>query len=150
MCLISRPVELVDGTKILVGINKNKTRQITVYSNKVKNRSDSNAMILPVPNPESIKFINLTDYKNIFDDCDSCFHSYVLGINSYVLGTNSLNSHKLEVFDIGSYKVSLAMNLDELEHVDESVFKLSKGCNKVLSKYYNEKYWGFIILKLVS
>lgn len=107
-------------------------------------------MILPVTNPESVKFIDLSNYKNIFDDCASCFRNPIQ-LNSYF--SHSFNSSddcpKLKVFNNGSYKVSLAMNLDDLQRVDNNVFVLSKGCHKILEKY-KEKYWGFIICQLAK
>ena len=54
MCLISTEIQNVSKTKILVAPNFDKTRQLTVYSNFVNNISESNAMVLPVPNSNSI------------------------------------------------------------------------------------------------
>jgi hypothetical protein len=152
MCCISLEVEAVSDTKILVGLSKDKKRQITIYSNKVDTPVSNNAMILAIPHPESVEFINLNNYKNIFDDCESCFFNETMlqgsrGALSYLNESDSFNK-KLEVFNVGSYKVSLAMNLDDLKRVDASVFELSKGCNELLEKTYREKYWGFIICKL--
>jgi hypothetical protein len=130
--------------------NADKTQQITVYSNTVDNNSNNNAMILPVPYPESIKFINLSNYKNIFSDCQSVFIKPQLlsWSKNATLSYSVDKSAKLEVFNVGSYKVSLAKNLSDLKRVDESVFELSSGCEEVLSKTYRENYWGFIICKL--
>jgi hypothetical protein len=155
MCMISLEVAQVSDTKILVGLSKDKKRQITIYSNKVDTPVSNNAMIIPVHHPESVQFINLSNYKNIFDDCESCFFNESMpqgarGSLSYSNSSDSFDKKKLEVYDIGSYKVSLAMNLDDLKHVDTSVFELSKGCNELLEKTYKEKYWGFIICKLAK
>ena len=92
MCIISLAVQKVAGTQILTGVDAKRKRQIVVYGNTVDNNHDGNAMILPIPHPESIEFINLSDYKNIFNDCSMCFASQfdarsVRSLQSY--GTNS-------------------------------------------------------------
>ncbi len=148
MCIISNPIVSVSQTKILVGPNKSLDRQITVYSNEVNNISNSNAMILPVPHPSTVEFIDLTNYKNLFTDLDSVF--YTTTSNFTRGGSNlsyGLNSAQLKVFNVGSYKVSLAMNLADLNRVDNSVFYLSPDCFQLLNSTYDSTY-GFIICKL--
>ncbi len=146
MCIISEPVEEVSKTKILVGVNSDFTKQITVYSNDVENYSESNAMILPVPNPQSVKFIDLSNYSKIFNDADSVFtleksrslsRNFSLGIN------NTLTIH-----NVGSYKASIALGLEDLKRVNKSVFNLSPGCYDLLKKDYSNPKFGFIICKL--
>ena len=66
MCIISLPIQQVDTTKIFVAVEE--STQLIVYSNTIENYTNNNAMILPVPNPSSLKFINLTEYPEIFDD----------------------------------------------------------------------------------
>ena len=73
MCIISYPVLLVNSTNIFVGPNKNYTRQITVYSNKVHNTKTDNAMILPVPYASTVQLFDLSKYPNFFKDIDNCF-----------------------------------------------------------------------------
>jgi hypothetical protein len=150
MCIISAPVESVAKTKILVAPDATGTRQLTVYSNAVDNKSLNNAMLLPVPNPQSVEFHDLSKYKNIFTDCDSSFYkpvsrSWNLSMNSYSLDDSA---QKLAVFDVGSYKVSLAMGIKDLKRVDETVFTLSDGCYEMLSQEYSDPVFGFIICKL--
>lgn len=151
MCLISREIESVSNTKILVAPNQNNTRQLTVYSNQVLNVSDSNAMVLPVPLPQTLEFIDLSDYKNLFEDCNKCFYNNNrLRSNKVSNSYNTKDNKLLQVFNIGSYKVSVAMNLDQISRVDSKVFKLSPGLSKTLQTFYYQKYWGFIICKLNS
>ncbi len=67
--------------------------------------------------------------------------------------TNSFNTRDdkpLQVFNIGSYKVSLALNLEQISRVDSRVFKLSPGLRQTLETFYYQPYWGFIICKLNS
>lgn len=149
MCIISNPVESVSQTKIFVGPNKNLERQITVYSNQVNNVSESNAMILPVPHPSTVQFIDLSNYKHLFTDLDEVFYK----TESTLRSTNSLyfstDSDKLQVFNVGSYKVSLALGLNDLTRVDKSVFSLSSGCYDLLKSSYDSTF-GFIICKLAK
>jgi hypothetical protein len=150
MCIISNPVESVSQTKILVGPNKNLDRQITVYSNQVNNVSESNAMILPVPHPSTIEFIDLSKYKHLFTDLDKVFYKPQSRFLSKGMNFSlSANSAKLQVFNVGSYKVSLAMGLSDLNRVDGSVFNLSSGCYDLLKSSYDSTF-GFIICKLAK
>lgn len=150
MCIISNPIESVSNTKILVAVNPEKNKQLTIYSNEVTNISSGNAMILPVPYPQTVTFHDLSNYSYIFKDCDSCFQSRI-STNSFSADSFSADSRgitKLKVFNVGSYQVSLAMSLDEIKHVDTSVFRLSPNCFKLLSNEYKNGNFGFIICKL--
>lgn len=152
MCLISTEIQKVSKTKILVAPNFDKTRQLTVYSNFVNNISDSNAMVLPVPLPNSIQFIDLKEYPNLFEDCASCFYNPYKS-RSLNFSTNSYNSRDdkpLEVFNVGSYQVSLAKSLEQISRVDSRVFRLSSGLKQTLEMFYYQPYWGFIICKLAK
>lgn len=147
MCLISEEVIKVSNTKIFCAPNDTKTKQITIYSNFIDNSTLNNAMVLPVPFPESLQFHDLTDYVDIFDQCEKCFHNNVSrSFNSR--GATTMNNNVLNVFNVGSYKVSVAQNLNQIVNVDPKVFSLSSGLKKVLEKYYYQPYWGFIICKL--
>ena len=150
MCMISTEIESVSKTKIMVAPNHNNTRQLTVYSNHVANVSNSNAMVLPVPLPQTLQFIDLSEYKDLFEDCAKCFYnphkmySLNLSTNSYSMADNM----PLKVFNVGSYQVSLAMTLEQISRVDSRVFELSPGLEQNLQTFYYDKYWGFIICKL--
>ncbi len=150
MCIISNKVEKVAKTKILVGVNKlDPTIQLTVYCNSVSNNTDGNAMILPVPNPHSVRYHDLSNYKDIFTDCNRCFSKPIA--RSWSLNFNAKSSNKsLEVFNVGSYKVSLAKSLQDLQRVDKNVFNLSFNCGEMLSKEYSNPIFGFIICKLAK
>ncbi len=150
MCIISNYVENVANTKILVAVNPEKTRQFTCYSNTVNNSTDGNAMILPVPYPNSVKFHDLSNYKNIFDDCKDCFTNPLSRSKGMYLSSNSWNASDgvLKVFNVGSYQVSLGLSLSDLDRVNGSVFRLSPGCGELLKKDYSHPSFGFIICKL--
>lgn len=149
--MISNPIEKISDTKILVCANNDKTEQMIVYSNFVDNSNNFNAMVLPVPLAHSVKFIDLTHYTDIFVDCENCFDRQIPKSSALFsnLSANYSNT-PLKVFNVGSYKVSLAMNLNDLKYVDSNVFILSPGLDKILKTYYYQPYWGFIICKLAS
>ena len=151
MCMISNEIQQVSNTNIFVSADYSNSRQIVIYSNYVDNLTDSNAMVLPVPNPRSIKFIDLSNYKNLFEDCAKCFYN---PNRSYSVSTNSFSNEKLDgkpplrVFNVGSYKVSLALSLEQISNVDKRIFTLSPGLKETLEMFYYQPYWGFIICKL--
>lgn len=153
MCMISKEIKAVAGTKLFCGVNAEQSKQITIYANTVDNSSRNNAMVLPVPFPASVNFHNLEKYKGFFSDCESCFLNMTDGMQT--LSTNSYGVKErarssLVVYDVGSYKVSLAHSLEDLKRVDTSVFELSKGLDETLKKHYSNPIFGFIICKLAE
>jgi hypothetical protein len=149
--MISKEIKNVSGTKLFCGVNRENTRQITIYANTVDNISKNNAMVLPVPFPNSVIFHNLENYKDFFSECERCFYN-VNNSLEYSITNNIADSNKntLDVYNVGSYKVSLACSLQDLQHVDTSVFELSNGLKKILNKHYSNPIFGFIICKLVD
>jgi len=154
MCLINDEVEKVSDTKLFVSKSVDGARQITIYANSVSNKIQNNAMVLPVPDPDSVKFHDLSKYSSFFDDCDELFYELTSSNRSYGLKNlanncfDDVNDSFLEVLDVGSYSVSLAKNLTDLKRVDTTVFTLSNGLQKVLNTSYSGKNMGFIICKL--
>ena len=67
MCIILGEVHSVTQTKLFVLANKDKTRQMTFYSNAV-NTPKENMMILPVPNSSDSIELHTIDYKSMFTD----------------------------------------------------------------------------------
>lgn len=154
MCMISKAVETVNDTKIFCGLNSGKTKQITIYANTINNVSDNNAMVLPVPFPETVNFHDMSNYKHFFEDCENCFYlqpSYSNRGATLEYSTNdSAKSKTLKVINVGSYKVSLAKSLKDLKRVNRNVFDLSIGLEEILKKNYTNSKFGFIICKLVT
>jgi hypothetical protein len=145
MCIISAKVHNVANTKLLVAVNLQTKRQYVVYSNVVDNATTNNAMILPVPNPGSVKFHNLSAYAHIFEDCDK---SFIKQVSKSIYNTKSVLKNTLKVFDVGSYKVSIANSLEDIKRINTNVFSLSPGCESLLQKNYSNSLYGFIICKL--
>lgn len=155
MCMISLPVEQVSNTNIFVGLNSTKTRQITIYSNYVANYSNANAMVIPVPYPQSVQFHDMSQMGKFFANVDKSFYRLSNTFGGSFLSTNSTNSLKsrsanLEVFNVGSYKVSLAQSLDDLTRLDKDIFILSEGLGQMLGDNYRERFWGFIVFVLAK
>ncbi len=76
--MLSYEAEHICNTNILVakvynGEDSQSIRQLTVYSNSIGNTNKDNIMILAVPHPESIEYIDLSDYQELFDDIHNDF-----------------------------------------------------------------------------
>jgi hypothetical protein len=148
MCIINEPAE-VSNTEILVSPNHDNTRQIVVYANKVSTHSTNNAMILPVPHPETVKLHDLSNYTEIFKDCAKCFSSRLKTLsysNSRSLQSFSMND-TLEVHQCGSYNISIVPAYDQFHRLDRRHFQLNSNTGAVLRKYYDSSF-GFIVCKL--
>jgi hypothetical protein len=130
MCIFIGDIKDVSETKLFVSASAGGSRQLVVYTNGVDNESSGNAMILPVPHPETVKFIDMQHYKNFFDDCEKPFIGH--------------HSSCMDVINFGSYQVSLARSLDALKQV----LDLKPECHQLLSAAYSEPYWGFIICRI--
>ena len=154
MCMISLPINEVTNTNIFVALSDNKKQQLTIYSNLIDNQINSNAMVIPVPNPESIQLHDMSKNKSFFSDCDKSFElisrSRSKSFNARSNSSNIDSYNVLHVKNIGSYKVSVAMNLEELNNIDKNVFVLSDELKNILSLHYNNKNenWGFIVFVL--
>ena len=148
MCIVNEPAQIAQ-TQIFVSPNFDKTRQLTCYTNHVMTQSTNNVMILPVRNSKSVKFHNLEKYPEIFNDLEKNFKERSRGFGME-LSYNSSNS--LDVFDVGSYKVSLAHSLDDLDRLNPRHFAtVNKNIKKLLTTYYqttSQINWGFVVCKL--
>jgi hypothetical protein len=139
------PVRDMSKTQILVSVNRKKTRQLVVYSNHVENSYSNNAMILPIPNPKSLKFIDLSDYSDIFDDCLKCFGNIR---NTFSCDFSESTKNSIKVFDVGSYSISIVYSLNDLYKIDKSVFNIDMNCVRLLKNTYGRTKFGFIVCKL--
>jgi len=138
----------VAETELFVAPNTERTHQITIYANSVQTTSRNNMMILPVPNPETVKFIDLSNYSDIFKDLEKSFKVYSQSYGA----TNGFMSkgmmrNSLPVVSVGSYNATLVPDYFQIDRIDEDVFgKISPQMEKVLNKYY--KTMGFVVCKL--
>lgn len=142
MCIINLD-ELVERTNLLIAING--SQQLVVYKNSVANLSGDNAMVLPVPNPWSLKFYDLSKYTSLFKD----LHNMCTQKMQMRGGCGST----LKVQIVGDYAFSVVHSLDELKNIDKNVFSLSAGCEQMLSREYGTEqfaHFGFIVCKMVG
>lgn len=132
MCFIGQPINNISNTKIIVIVNN--SEQITIYSNCINNIYDDNVMIIPVPNPETVSFIDL----------DS--------INSLIL-EDIVDTSDNENYIIDHYYTKIYNNIDDVLRANDKDFILSTECIKELINYSgstvkSNKLWGFIVCKL--
>jgi hypothetical protein len=147
MCIITSTVDSVSGTQIYVSSDETYRRQITIYSNRVDTPIE-NAMILAVPNPSSISFINFKHYSKVFDDLASCF-----GYNfpARALGASATRSHStLPVYSVGSYNASILETLNDFDRLNEEVYEVNSGLIDFLQRKYGSSGLGFIVCQLKS
>jgi hypothetical protein len=148
MCIINYPAE-VTNTEILVSPNRDSKRQLVVYANKVQTTHQGNAMILPVPNPHTVKLHDLSQYSDIFKDCARSFVDESQMMRS--LYTNSSfgvsKGITLEVHQCGSYNVSIVPSVNDFHRIDATQFQLNPAVGQILSQYYHNNF-GFIVCKL--
>ena len=146
MCIITSTVNSVSGTQIYVSSDETYRRQITIYSNRVNTPVD-NAMILAVPNPGSVKFLNFKHYTSLFDDLASCF-GYNFSTRALASATRSAGT--LPVYSVGSYNASIVETLREFKRLDEEVFDVADGLLEFLEEKYAGTGLGFIVCQLKS
>jgi hypothetical protein len=145
MCIVSLEVLNIGKTKILVSLNKSGKRQFVAYQNQINNINHKNAMILPVINPESIKFHDLTNYPDLFTEVANCFGPEY---GTFSARGEITTSPKLEIHSVGSYNISIAKNFDNIKNADRSVFDIDKNCLKLMEYWYKNSSLGFIICVL--
>lgn len=147
MCIINEPAH-VSNTEILVSPSADQSRQLVVYTNKVKTNAKNNAMILPVPHPHTFELHDLSRYADIFEDCGKSF-SQSFGIRSKGLFTLSANcdNETLKVHVCGSYNVSIVPSHRDFHRLDRNYFQLNATVGQLLEKYYDNTF-GFIVCKL--
>lgn len=149
MCIIAGEIESISKTKLFGGLNSDKSRQITIYSNDV-NSINNSAMILPVLNPQSIQFHDLTEYEDFFEDCDECFKlRNQLKSKGMCFSSDCFDENDcLDVIDVGSYKVSVANSLEDLKRIDTNVFTITPNLDTMLADVYHNSRFGFVICAL--
>jgi hypothetical protein len=142
MCIILGEVHRVSKTKLFVLPNKDRSRQMTFYSNIV-GTPDDNMMILPVPGEGPIE-LHRIDYKKMFDDLQRSVKSTYREVGSNYM-TRSLYASAspreiLEVFNHGSYLVSIAPQIEDLFRLDKSLFDFTPELFDFFAKHYNRQF----------
>lgn len=142
MCIILGEVYKVAKTKLFVLPNKEKTRQMTFYSNVV-GTPERNMMILPVPGDGPIE-LHRIDYRNMFGDLKrsvtSMYRESVGFATRSALSASIRPQDTLEVFSHGSYFVSIAPQIEDLFRLDKSLFEFTPELFDFFAKNYNREF----------
>jgi hypothetical protein len=145
MCIITSNVKKVDKTRIYVSADANNHRQLTVYSNSVDTLIP-NAMVLPVPNPDSVELLDFSHYKNFFDDLKLSFHTPASEMR--LARSFSNDRARLPIYSVGSYDVTIVPTLDDFYRIDFQRFRIDSGLFDFLQKHYSNENFGFLICDL--
>lgn len=143
MCILLGEVSKVAKTKLFVLANKDKSRQMTFYSNVV-GTPDTNMMILPVPGDGVIE-LHRIDYKSMFRDLKQSVTSlYREPVTNHLTRSLVYASARprdtLEVFSHGSYLVSIAPKLEDLFRLEKTLFHLTPELVAFFMKHYNREF----------
>jgi hypothetical protein len=108
-------------------------------------------MILPCPyeSGDTISLYSLEKYPTIFKDLKNTFPVIMAMMSeqenrSISSGEVRKSAKKLEVVDVGCYKVSIARSISELQDIEKDVFTLPKNIEEIMTKYYR-KGFAFVI-----
>jgi hypothetical protein len=123
MCFITNKINYISNIQTLVHINE-LSEQLTIYSVCIDNYNQDNYMILPVPNPKPLDFLNID--INIINQLTqhNCFNNILCNYNN----------------------IEILESYNELMIFLKQTFVINK-CYQELKNYSN-KLWGFIVCKL--
>ncbi|MCH7229073.1 hypothetical protein [Haloferula sp. A504] len=144
MCCFSRPVEFVSSTRIFARMIA-PARQAIAYQMEFGSKEDM-AMILPLPvapgtGDDALKFINLEDYRDFFDDLRSGFP--VPESRAFALDTDS-QSNTLKVEQVGAFEASFVPGPTDFDRLDPR-FSIRKDIWDKIPVYAD---YGFAVFKL--
>ncbi|MFO0939817.1 MAG: hypothetical protein U0930_03535 [Pirellulales bacterium] len=150
MCCFSQPVISVNNTRIFARLSGRGT-QFLAYQMNYQSQNE-NSMILPLPvrrpsDDKTIKFIDLSDYDNFFDDLDNGFPyeaSFSLGCS--LESKTAVAAPNLEVFEVGNYIASFVPTLSDFDRLDAR-FRLPSETWEKMPRYKN---FGFAVFQLAA
>jgi len=143
MCIISKPAR-VSGTKIFVALNAAQTRQLTVYANEVATASGA-VMILPVPEPSTVRLIDMSGYTTIFEDLDSSFQKVTFSLTNSVRAYDGAKA--LPVVRVGGYLVTIVPSAGEFPYLSRETFgEVNASLASALATRYPRM--GFVVCRL--
>lgn len=151
MCIMAMPVRSVSNTRIFIG--RNADRQLTIYEMSVELATPGNAMILPVPAESAgdVTLINMEQAPKFFDDLDRVFQPMTLGMSKGARRSRGVDH--LQVHEVGSYLVSIAEGLADLDRLNPEVFQVSPAAMQALGPHYsrvNGQKHVFIVAQLTE
>lgn len=144
MCIILGTVSSVAQTKLFVLPNKDKTRQMTFYSNAVDTPKE-NMMILPVPTNGGLIELHTIPSKDLFQDLRKSVSKLVsresYGLTrSFIASASIPKQDRLEVKLHGSYAVSIAPKLEDLRRLDPTLFDINEEILQFFAKHYSREF----------
>lgn len=145
MCIISKPAR-VSNTSIFVSLNATHAEQLTVYSNKVATQAGA-VMILPVPNPQTIRFIDLSNFTTIFDELRAPFQQLSFSLSYSTNGARARGT--LDVVRVGGYAATVVPSAGDFDRLSVSEFgSIARGLVDMLASKYPQ--FGFVVCKLAA
>jgi len=146
MCMFSRNVRFVGGTKIFA--RRNGPRQSLAYSMSVE-MDEALAMVLPLPVPPSpqedaVEFVDLKGYPKLFDDLANAFPMPIAGAYSQALSRGPVTRAPLVVHDVGDFVASFVPTRKDFSRLDAR-FRLDETVFDQLQQYAD---WGFAVFQL--
>lgn len=153
MCIVVEEAE-VSATNIFVAPNESKERQIVVYSNNVDTRFEKNLMVLAVPNPETVDFVDLSDYQELFEDVKKYFKRHKIATRSVNMSYNGMSksfsaTNSLHIHEVGNFLASICKNINDLKKIDAKTFgKINDDALEFMKSKYSDTGYGFVVCKL--
>lgn len=147
MCCFSGPIKEVADTRIFARLSGRGT-QYLVYQMQYASEKPV-AMILPVPvrsdaGGEALRFCNLKDYGDLFDDLAKPFIIPGRGRAVAAWSGSAPSASFLPVYEVGDFVASFVPTLADFERVDPR-FRLPSAATAKLPQY---KKWGFAVFQL--
>jgi hypothetical protein len=152
MCILTQPVSRIAKTKIFVS-ELSDNRRATIYQMEIAAPTAA-AMVLPVPvdtrdydpdNPDAediIDFIDLSDYRQIFDDMERSFPQA-----DRPRGITKLYRSPLPTVPVGDYVASFVPNYEAFERLDP-LFRLSPTAVTAMQRAADYRHCGFAVFQL--
>lgn len=157
MCIYNKPVTgSVENTKIFVskvrfGGKRKSPKQVTIYQNEVVTKVEENqAMILPFVG-SNCELVDMSNYDDFFEKLGKLFINPLTRAKEMKIYKDiplCMGSF-LPVQSVGSYKCSVAKNLNDLLRIDPSVFQVEDNIRDLLKEHYPHGF-GFLICKLTK
>ena len=147
MCCFSRPVNLVEKTRIFARLIS-KERQAIAYQMSIDAPEDL-AMILPIPvvqpaKEDAVEFVSLEKYEDFFKDLEKGFPRPPTKSSRAYDSASLPETLELEVHSVGSFDASFVPTVADFTRLDAR-FKLPEGTWDKLPTYKN---YGFAVFKL--
>lgn len=161
MCIIITKDAIPDSTRLInIPVKLNgKEKNLLIYTNDLttklskKDNSNNELMIVAIPNVNNITNFGLVDVstdemktfrKELFNACDDLKpKKKSKGLSrSFMLDGLNNKSYKLEVHDVGNYKISVAPSLDDLlDKTDWDKFNVSSNYKNKLDGLYDKEVY---------